>query len=63
MIFHAIFIIHRDGSETLAFAEGGEGGRALYEMQRDAESCARRLRRQNIRVRMKRVRVEEVRPA
>ena len=66
MTFYAVFLIRPDGEQTIAYVPNGSGGRALYEMERDAEHCARRLRRlieqqrKRVRVQIKRTRIQEI---
>lgn len=58
MIYYAVYLIRSDGSKTIAYVPNGAGGRALFEMERDAENCARTLRRHIARMkRSKQVRV------
>lgn len=45
MTFYAVYLIRNDGSKTIAYVPNGAGGRALFEMEREAEACARILRR------------------
>ena len=58
MIYYAVFVVRKDRTEYIAFAPNG--GRAVFEMERDAETCARTLRRQGTPCRIGRVRLEEI---
>ncbi len=51
MNFYAVFLIRPDGTKTIAYVPNGAGGRALFDMERDAENCARTLRRHIARMR------------